>query len=192
MEKKTYGAPRLVDWVAQIKVGAATVRVHFAGGALTAYGVTPAEYTTDNPFIQRVIEQSAYFKEGRIIMLRKTDVPEPNKTVKMQKAKVQKPKQETPKAPAPTETLDAPTSDEETTEAVDEAVDGLTKVEVSCLQDAQAYLQENFNIASYKVRSYEAAQRAASEHGVQFVGAKFDTMNNGEQSEDETEEATEE
>lgn len=206
MEKKTYGAPRLVDWVAQIKVGAATVRVHFAGGALTAYGVTPAEYTTDNPFIQRVIEQSAYFKEGRIIMLRKTDVPEPNKTAKMQKAKVQKPKQETPKAPAPTETLDAPTSDEETsevsvldeqqseetTEAVDEAVDGLTKVEVSCLQDAQAYLQENFNIASYKVRSYEAAQRAASEHGVQFVGAKFDTMNNGEQSEDETEEATEE
>lgn len=206
MEKKTYGAPRLVDWVAQIKVGAATVRVHFAGGALTAYGVTPAEYTTDNPFIQRVIEQSAYFKEGRIIMLRKTDVPEPNKTAKMQKAKVQKPKQETPKAPAPTETLDTPTSDEETsdvsvsdeqqaeetTEAVDEAADGLTKVEVSCLQDAQAYLQENFNIASYKVRSYEAAQRAASEHGVQFVGAKFDTMNNGEQSEDETEEATEE
>lgn len=205
MEKKTYGAPRLVDWVAQIKVGAATVRVHFAGGALTAYGVTPAEYTTDNPFIQRVIEQSAYFKEGRIIMLRKTDVPEPNKTAKMQKAKVQKPKQETPKAPAPTETLDAPTSDEETsevsvldeqqseetTEAVDEAVDGLTKVEVSCLQDAQAYLQENFNIASYKVRSYEAAQRAASEHGVQFVGAKFDTMNIGEQSEDETEEAEE-
>lgn len=206
MEKKTYGAPRLVDWVAQIKVGAATVRVHFAGGALTAYGVTPAEYTTDNPFIQRVIEQSAYFKEGRIIMLRKTDVPEQNKTVKAQKEKVQKPKQETPKVPAPNETLDASTSDEETsevsvldeqqseetTEAVDEAVDGLTKVEVSCLQDAQAYLQENFNIASYKVRSYEAAQRAASEHGVQFVGAKFDTMNNGEQSEDETEEATEE
>lgn len=205
MEKKTYGAPRLVDWVAQIKVGAATVRVHFAGGALTAYGVTPAEYTTDNPFIQRVIEQSAYFKEGRIIMLRKTDVPDPNKTVKAQKAKVQKPKQETPKAPAPTETLDAPTSveetsdfsvsdeqqAEETTEAVDEAADGLTKVEVSCLQDAQAYLQENFNIVSYKVRSYEAAQRAASEHGVQFVGAKFDTMNNGEQSENETEEAEE-
>lgn len=53
MEKITYGAPRLVDWVAQIKTGAATVRVHFAGGALTSYGVTPAEYTTSNPFIQR-------------------------------------------------------------------------------------------------------------------------------------------
>jgi len=55
MEKITYGAPRLVDWVAQIKAGAATVRVHFTGGALTSYGVTPAEYTTANPFIQKVI-----------------------------------------------------------------------------------------------------------------------------------------
>ena len=42
MEKITYGAPRLVDWVAQIKAGAATVSVHFTGGALTSYGVTPA------------------------------------------------------------------------------------------------------------------------------------------------------
>lgn len=202
MEKITYGAPLLVDWVAQIKVGAATVRVHFIGGALTAYGVTPAEYTTDNPFIQKVIEQSAYFKEGRIITLRKATLPETTKTAKVQKAKQQKPTQEQPKAPAvpdtsvapsPVETLDVADEpkDEEIAEAIDEATDGLTKVEASCLQDAQAYLQENFNIASYKVRSYDAAQRAASEHGVQFVGAKFDTMNIGEQSEDETEEAEE-
>ena len=65
MEKITYGAPRLVDWVAQIKVGAASVRVHFTGGALTSYGVTPAEFTTSNPFIQKVIENSSYFKEDR-------------------------------------------------------------------------------------------------------------------------------
>ena len=45
MKKITYGAPNLVDWVAQIKAGAATVRVHFTGGALTSYGVTPAEYS---------------------------------------------------------------------------------------------------------------------------------------------------
>lgn len=202
MEKITYGAPRLVDWVAQIKAGAATVRVHFTGGALTAYGVTPAEYTTDNPFIQKVIEQSTYFKEGRIITLRKATLPETTKTAKMQKAKQQKPTQEQTKAPAVHDTSIAPTpvdtpdvadepEDEETMEAIEETVDGLTKVEASCLQDAQAYLQENFNIASYKVRSYEAAQRAASEHGVQFVGAKFDTMHIGEQSEDVTEEAEE-
>lgn len=202
MEKITYGAPRLVDWVAQIKAGAATVRVHFTGGALTAYGVTPAEYTTDNPFIQKVIEQSTYFKEGRIITLRKATLPETAKTAKVQKVKQQNPTQEQTKAPAVPDTSIAPTpvettdvadepEDEVTTEAIEETVDGLTKVEASCLQDAQAYLQENFNIASYKVRSYEAAQRAASEHGVQFVGAKFDTMHIGEQSEDVTEEAEE-
>ena len=52
MEKITYGAPRLIDWVAQIKVGAATVRVHFTGGALTSYGVTHAEFSTSDPFLQ--------------------------------------------------------------------------------------------------------------------------------------------
>lgn len=202
MEKITYGAPRLVDWVAQIKAGAATVRVHFTGGALTTYGVTPAEYTTDNPFIQKVIEQSTYFKEGRIITLRKATLPETSKTAKVQKVNQQKPKQELQKtsatpdtsiSPAPVETseMSVESKEEETTEVVEETVDGLTKVEASCLQDAQAYLQENFNIASYKVRSYDAAQRAASEHGVQFVGAKFDTMNVSEQSEAETEEAEE-
>lgn len=211
MEKITYGAPRLVDWVAQIKAGAATVRVHFTGGALTAYGVTPAEYTTNNPFIQKVIEQSAYFKEGRIIKLRETDMPEPAKTVKAQKAKAQKPKQEAQKAPVFTDYMagvdqrsknmmveynldtdgEVAVSDEEqaeeTAEAEDEAEGGLTKVEVSCLQDAQAYLQENYGIASWKVRSYESAQRAAMEHGVEFVGSKFSATDIGEPSEGETE-----
>ena len=71
--------------------------------------------------------------------------------------------------------------------ANDEAADGLTIVEASCLQDAQAYLQEHFNISSYKVRSYDAAQKAASEHGVKFVGAKFDTLNSGEEAESASE-----
>lgn len=182
MEKITYGAPRLVDWVAQIKAGAATVRVHFTGGALTSYGVTPAEYTTANPFIQKVIEQSTYFKEGRIILLRRTALPDVAKPTKAAKPK--------PKAPAPVP--EAEQSAEEATASAeevanDEAADGFTIVEASCLQDAQAYLQEQFNISSYKVRSYDAAQKAASEHGVKFVGAaKFDTLNGGESTESES------
>lgn len=175
MEKITYGAPRLVDWVAQIKAGAATVRVHFTGGALTSYGVTPAEYTTANPFIQKVIEQSTYFKEGRIILLRRTALPDV-----------------AAKSLAPAPVPEAEQSAEEATASAeevanDEAADGFTIVEASCLQDAQAYLQEQFNISSYKVRSYDAAQKAASEHGVKFVGAaKFDTLNGGESTESES------
>ena len=215
MEKITYGAPRLVDWVAQIKAGAATVRVHFTGGALTSYGVTPAEYTTANPFIQKVIEQSTYFKEGRIILLRRTALPDVAKPTKAAKPKPKAPAPNpqtvapTPEAPAPAPAEveakveeakslapapvpEAEQSAEEATASAeevanDEAADGLTIVEASCLQDAQAYLQEQFNISSYKVRSYDAAQKAASEHGVKFVGAaKFDTLNGGESTESES------
>lgn len=188
MERITYGAPRLVDWVAQIKAGAATVRVHFTGGALTSYGVTPAEYTTDNPFIQKVIEQSTYFKEGRIKLLRRSEI-----------AAAPKPKAKTLPAPQPQTVravsgTAAPASaegQEAAASVADKADTGLTRVEATCLQDAQAYLQEHFNIASYKVRSYEAAQRAASEHGVLFVGARFDTVNGGGKDEGETAEAVE-
>lgn len=204
MEKITYGAPRLVDWVAQIKVGAASVRVHFTGGALTSYGVTPAEYTTSNPFIQKVIENSPYFKEGRIIILRRAAVEEPQKTALKAKPKAQQqpapapqPKAEEPVAeppaptPAPVETEEPETADPEpaTVEAeaqVEETtIAGLTQVEVTCLPDAQAYLQENFNISSYKVRNCETAQLIAAEHGIQFVGAKFDTLNSCKKVDDE-------
>lgn len=193
MEKITYGALRLVDWVAQIKAGAATVRVHFTGGALTSYGVTPAEYTTSNPFIQKVIENSSYFKEGRIILLRRTTVEEPKKPAPKPKAqpapqpapapqpKVEEPVAETPPpAPVPVEAeVQKVTEPEPSTEEQAEETEttGLTKVEVTCLPDAQAYLQENFNISSYKVRNCETAQLIAAEHGIQFTGAKFDTLN---------------
>ena len=193
MEKITYGAPRLVDWVAQIKAGAATVRVHFTGGALTSYGVTPAEYTTSNPFIQKVIENSSYFKEGRIILQRRTTVEKPKKPAPKPKAqpapqpapapqpKVEEPVAETP-APAPVpveaEVQQATEPEPSTEEQADETeTSGLTKVEVTCLPDAQAYLQENFNISSYKVRNCETAQLIAAEHGIQFTGAKFETLN---------------
>lgn len=203
MEKITYGAPRLVDWVAQIKVGAASVRVHFTGGALTSYGVTPAEFTTSNPFIQKVIENSSYFKEGRIIIQRRATIEEPKKPAPKEKPKAQpapqsapQPKAEEPVAetPAPTpapaeaEPQEAaepePVAEAQTEEA---EANGITKVPVTCLPDAQAYLQENFNISSYKVRSCEIAQKIAAEHGIQFTGGKFDTLN-GTKAESEAKE----
>lgn len=207
MEKITYGAPRLVDWVAQIKVGAASVRVHFTGGALTSYGVTPAEFTTSNPFIQKVIENSSYFKEGRIIVQRRATIEEPKKPAPKAKPKAQpapqpapapapQPKAEEPVAetpaptPAPVEAEPQETAEPEPAaeaQAGEAEPNGITKVPVTCLPDAQAYLQENFNISSYKVRSCEIAQKIAAEHGIQFTGGKFDTLN-GSKAEDEAKE----
>ena len=141
MEKITYGVPRLVDWVALIKVGAATIKVHFTGGAMTKYGVTPAEYTTDNEFIQNVIEQSNYFKQGRIIKLRSIHIAGTDKAKKEFKM-----------------------------------ADGskLEEVQVTCLQDAQNYLKENYGIPAYKVRKIETAKVLGMERGVKFVGDDFE------------------
>lgn len=69
MIRKTYGVSGLMDWTTQIKVGKGAVSVHFTGGALTAYGVTPAKYSTSNTFFQNVIENSEQFKSGRIQLL---------------------------------------------------------------------------------------------------------------------------
>jgi len=196
MKKKTYGAPRYMDWVAQIKAGAATVRVHFTGGALTVYGVTPAEYTTTSPFIQKVIEQSQYFKEGRITLIKTVELPDPQGS-KPKKAAMPKAQPTAPTAPVEPDQAEsvAPGNESmQTSGGVAEAAGGigdLTKVEASCLQDAQAYLQEHFNISSYKVRSYEAAQRAAAEHGVQFIGAKFKPIDDSGNVTDEATEETE-
>lgn len=73
---KTYGVSGLIDWTTQIKVGKGSVLVHFTGGALTAYGVTPAKYSTSKPFFQSVIENSEQFKSGRIELISTIEVSE--------------------------------------------------------------------------------------------------------------------
>ncbi len=47
--KKTYGVNGMMEWNAIIPVGRTSVRVHFTGGTVTGYGVSPATFTTDNP-----------------------------------------------------------------------------------------------------------------------------------------------
>lgn len=62
-----------MEWVALIECGKATVKVHFSGGSLTGYGVTPAEFTTQNPMTQAIIENSKEFKSGKIYLLREIE-----------------------------------------------------------------------------------------------------------------------
>jgi hypothetical protein len=44
--------------------------VTFTGGGLTSYGVTPAQYTTENILYQKIIENSKDFRRGKIKLLR--------------------------------------------------------------------------------------------------------------------------
>lgn len=72
-KRKIYGVSGYMEWVALIECGKATVKVHFSGGSLTGYGVTPAEFTTQNPMTQAIIENSKEFKSGKIYLLREIE-----------------------------------------------------------------------------------------------------------------------
>ena len=74
--RKTYGVRNLVEWQAILPAGRGKLIVHFTGGSITAYGVTPATYRTDNPAQQAIIETSKHFRTGRIILVKSEFVRE--------------------------------------------------------------------------------------------------------------------
>lgn len=178
MIRKTYGVSGLMDWTTQIKAGKGSVSVHFTGGALTAYGVTPAKYSTSNPFFQSVIENSKQFKSGRIELLGTMEVPDDAAT-KARKARMaakaaEKPAKDeqshvtetpVPETPAPVaeETVTPTTPAEETPaeevqptgETQDETLQGDGddadggKIKVADKNEAIEYLKEHFAEKNY-------------------------------------------
>ena len=198
MEIRTYGVEGYVDLQCVIPVGKARAVVHFTGGTMTAYGVTPAEYSTGDPVRQKIIEGSLLFRQGRIILLRKSGTPEPAKprAAKRKEATLGESSGESSGADADTTGATGPRgtvtnpgapegpsdelSDEPSgadamksvrTEDVDVDVDvEPEEVVVSCLPDAQNYLRDHYGIPTSKSRSKEKAQAFARENGVVFVG----------------------
>ncbi|MCI6554168.1 MAG: hypothetical protein MSA43_00675 [Prevotella sp.] len=191
MIRKTYGVSGLMDWTTQIKTGKVSVSVHFTGGALTAYGVTPAKYSTSNPFFQSVIENSEQFKSGRIMLLGEMEVPDDAAT-KARKARMAAkaaekpaPVPETP-APVAEETVTPSTTEKEspaeseqpTDDTQDETLQGDgddadgDKIKVADKPDAIEYLKERFPEKGYtavKLRTKTAFDAACKECGVEFV-----------------------
>ena len=191
MIRKTYGVSGLMDWTTQIKTGKVSVSVHFTGGALTAYGVTPAKYSTSNPFFQSVIENSEQFKSGRIMLLGEMEVPDDAAT-KARKARMaakaaEKPAP-VPETPAPvveepvtptTPAKESPAESEQPTgETQDETLQGDgddadgDKIKVADKPDAIEYLKERFAEKGYtavKLRTKTAFDAACKECGVEFV-----------------------
>ena len=56
----------MMEYQAIIKIGKATMKVPFSEGSMTAMGVNPARFTTENYMVQQAIEQSGEFRRGRI------------------------------------------------------------------------------------------------------------------------------
>lgn len=187
---KTYGVSGLMDWTTQLKVGKGCVTVHFTGGALTAYGVTPAKYQTSNEFFQRVIECSDDFKSGRIKLLGVTELSGEccckTKVVKKRAAS------SVPDVVVK-KSADSSVSDVVVPGAVDGGVeadgvgvvedgveadvvgvvdaDGVRLVEVSDRYEAVQYLKEHCDggLTMTKLRTKEAFEEAQKRFGVRFV-----------------------
>lgn len=70
---KTYAVRGLIEWQMALCRGGLTLRICFTGGRMGTNGVLPAKYTTDNPAIQRMIEESEYFKQNRVYVYEKID-----------------------------------------------------------------------------------------------------------------------
>lgn len=187
-KRKTYGVSGYMEWVALIECGKATVKVHFSGGSLTGYGVTPAEFTTQNPMTQAIIENSKEFKSGKIFLLREIEGTGKFKEfVRGQHANegnhlggqaatasaiagTALDADGTSKAPTAAsvddeEPMSDPINDEET-----EPADGKAIIDVTDIDDARDYLCENFGIARSSLRSNVSVPRAAEEHNIVFRG----------------------
>lgn len=176
MKLKTYGVSGLMDWTTSIKVGKASVSFHFTGGALTAYGVTPAKYSTSNAFFQRVIEGSDYFKNGRISLLGEMEVAD-DAAAKARKALKASRASKASAVAAPASEVESPATitppSTASAEPVAEGAEALavTTVEVADKNEAVEYLKEHCD-AGYtatQLRTKAAFDAACSEHNVKFV-----------------------
>lgn len=159
MKLKTYGVSGLIDFTTQIKSGKCSVSVHFTGGALTAYGVTPAKFSTSNPMFQHIIENSEQFKNNRIILLGEIEVKgKENTTVNKQK--------NNSNSSADNTVIMNPPKGEEL------SMNPESVVEVADKYDAIEYLKEHFPEKKYTstgLRTDIAFDAACNDCGIKFV-----------------------
>lgn len=151
-----------MELVASIPCGKAKVNIPFTGGSQSAFGVTPATFTTEDPFKQALIQNSDMYKSGKIYI-----VSEANGTGKYKEFK--------PKAvEAPEGNTDGNKTDSETIVnggSVESKAEGkvMKEVEVADIDIARDYLVENFGINKTAVRYKANVLSFAEEHNIAFV-----------------------
>ena len=145
MKQKTYGVRGLMEWNAVLRVGRAVIEIPFSGGALTAFGNTPAMYTTRDKFFQSIIEGSEAYKRGKIELLK--SVEDGEEEIKREEIK----------------------REEKTVESEEDR--SVREIEVADKSEAIEYLKENFDngYSATKLRSNAAFESACVECGVRFV-----------------------
>lgn len=144
---KVYGAPGLQEWTLVLGNGP-RLHLHFEHGSQNAFGASPAEYRTENKFFQTIIEQSNYFKEGRIVLLDEVvlEGEEEDKAVSS-----------------------VAESEEPASEAQKEAQPELAmKMVFTSVDDAREYAVEKLGVSATSVRARAALEKTLADAGVVF------------------------
>lgn len=149
---KTYGVKGLMEWVALIKVGRANIQVPFTGGTKSGYGMTPATYTCKEKVFQTILENSDYFKRGKIYLVKEEEDP----TERKKAAEEERGKRKEEREVLPDDGESKATS--------------VQTVKVSDVDTARGYLMEHFGLAARNLRSKEAVLTQGRAHGVEFEG----------------------
>lgn len=147
--RKTYGIHGLLEWHGTIENNGVKMRVDFTNGSVSAYGVSPATFTTDNELTQLFIESSEQFKGGRIHLRSAAPLADVPRSKQGSHA--------------------TPTSSATSTENP-VGMPEKKEVEVNSLAEAKDYLVENHGIAASKLRSRAQILEQAASCGVAFKG----------------------
>lgn len=191
MKKKriTYGVSGMMEYQAVIKIGKNNTSILFSDGSVSAMGINPATYTTENIIVQQAIENSPDFKRGRIktvntieleeelrierpiapvakddTLSAKGTVPDTNTT--RDKAKENIPDIAESVRHAIEDNLPEKTS---VTNAQPEPASHAIQVEFSCNDDAKDYLEQTFGYVRSKLRNREDIVNAGKANGVEIT-----------------------
>ena len=180
-----------MEWIAAIPCGKANVTIPFTGGSLSGYGIVPAQYATENPFMQAVIENSDYYKSGKIVLIREMDG---SGKYQLPEKKAQQSNHMPGQAATASAVMDSalnpdgkaaggPTAEPLGTGAVEPSGEALgtgaepsanaqgtvAVVEVTDIDEAREYLVEKFGIARSTIRYKSNVLKEAEERNIQFV-----------------------
>lgn len=166
-----------MEWIVSIIWGQVELMAHFKNGGMTENGSHPATYTTENAACQQVIENSDYFKKGKIKLLRTVEVADKEsirpivaktRTVEKQTEKPSAKRQEVAEEERPKTVA----SDAETKE---ETESGVETVQVADKKDAIEWLKAHYPEKGYNgttLRSNASFEEACAEHKVKFEYAE--------------------
>lgn len=145
---KVYGAPGLLEWNVCLGDSGVRLHLHFDHGSQSPFGASPAEYRTDSKFNQTIIEQSSYFKEGRIVLLDEVVLEEEEDDGSVSSF--------------------AESEEQESEPQKESLAEESKKMTFPSVDDAREYAVEKLGVAASSVRSRAALEKALADAGLVF------------------------